>query len=223
METAIQSFLVLTSCLVSTWWAREIDLCLVTLGVTAWMHTNYLSSASQETRNFSDWDIWDAIQRLSSIKYHAPRDPQLDQLQRLDSQSSWLWRLAIRRGADRLVDFNSNLICTYVHYNLCTRISPELGTRSLPDNFFPERKLPDEKYAIRLLPYRNVPHAKSRRYGRSQTRSFRDATIIRYVRDAKTPRYNKSHTRKLPDSIEIENTVECVEYKLEGRKIQFFF
>ena len=42
-----------------------------------------------------------------------------------------------------------------------------LGSRSLPDDFFPERKLLDEKDAIRLLPYRNVLDAKSRRYERS--------------------------------------------------------
>ena len=42
-----------------------------------------------------------------------------------------------------------------------------LGSRSLPDDFFPERKLLDEKYAIRLLPYRNVLDAKSQRYERS--------------------------------------------------------
>ena len=48
-----------------------------------------------------------------------------------------------------------------------------------------------------------------------------DHYAIRKVLDAKTPRYNKSHTRKLPDCIEIENSVACVEYKLERRKIHF--
>ena len=48
-----------------------------------------------------------------------------------------------------------------------------------------------------------------------------DHYTIRKESDAKTPRYNKSHTRELPDCIEIENSVACVEYKLERRKIQF--
>ena len=48
-----------------------------------------------------------------------------------------------------------------------------------------------------------------------------DHYAIRKVRDAKTPRYNKSLTRELPDCIEIENSVACVEYKLERGKIQF--
>ena len=48
-----------------------------------------------------------------------------------------------------------------------------------------------------------------------------DHYAIRKVRDAKTPRYNKSLTRELPDCIEIENSVACVENKLERGKIQF--
>ena len=103
---------------------------------------------------------------------------------------------------------------------------PVWGSRSLPDNFFPQRKRTPRRKA--RDPTSTLP--KCPRCEKSKIRKVVDTKFpgydhyaIRNVRDAKPPRYNKSHTRKLPDCTEIENSVECVVYKLHCRDsyIQF--
>ena len=114
-------------------------------------------------------------------------------------------------------------VCFCLHHVCLFSLCICLGIPITPRRLFSRTKTPRRKVRDSTSTLPKCPRCKKSKIRKVVDTKFPryDHYAIRKVRDAKTPRYNKSHTRELPDCIEIENSVGCVEYKLERGKIQF--
>ena len=101
-------------------------------------------------------------------------------------------------------------------------LPPYTGIPITPRRLFSRTKTPRRKVRDPTFTLPKCPRCEKSKIRKVVDTKFPkyDHYAIRKVRDAKTPRYNKSLTRELPDCIDIENSVACVEYKLERGKIQ---